>query len=121
MDPTFHEFSSDWLAAKELGVEENTASHYRNELTNHLLPFFEDHHLSQITVEEVDRYRQSKVREAAEITAAAENGKTPDGRDRRQARPALPARRARRSQRGRSTCTSTCSRRSSRWRSTTDI
>jgi integrase len=74
VDPTFHEFASDWFATKELEVEPNTASHYRNDLTNHLLPFFKDHHLSQITVAEVDRYRQGKVREAAEITAAAENG-----------------------------------------------
>ena len=75
VDPTFHEFASDWYATKELEVEPNTANHYRNDLTNHLLPFFKDHHLSQITVAEVDRYRQSKVREAAEITAAAESGK----------------------------------------------
>jgi len=74
VDPTFHEFASDWFAAKELEIEPNTANHYRNDLTNHLLPFFKGHHLSQITVAEVDRYRQSKVREAAEITAAAENG-----------------------------------------------
>jgi len=74
VDPTFHEFASDWFATKELEVEPNTANHYRNDLTNHLLPFFKDHHLSRITVAEVDRYRQSKVREAAEITAAAENG-----------------------------------------------
>jgi integrase len=73
-DPTFHEFASDWYSSKELEVEKNTANHYRNDLTNHLLPFFKDHHLSQITVAEVDRYRQSKVRQAAEITAAAENG-----------------------------------------------
>ena len=75
IDPTFHEFASDWFATKELEVEPNTANHYRNDLTNHLLPFFKSHHLSQITVAEVDRYRQSKVREAAQITAAAENGK----------------------------------------------
>ena len=75
VDPTFHEFASDWYATKELEVEPNTANHYRNDLTNHLLPFFKRHHLSQITVAEVDRYRQSKVREAAEITAAAESGK----------------------------------------------
>jgi hypothetical protein len=50
------------------------ANHYRNDLTNHLPPFFKDHRLSRITVVEVDRYRQNKVREAAEITAAAENG-----------------------------------------------
>jgi integrase len=74
VDPTFHEFASDWFATKELEVEPNTANHYRNDLTNHLLPFFKDHHLSRITVAEVDRYRQSKVREAAEITAAAEDG-----------------------------------------------
>jgi integrase len=73
VDPVFHEFASDWYASKELEVEPNTANHYRNDLTNHLLPFFKDHHLSQITVAEVDRYRQHKVREAAEITAAAES------------------------------------------------
>ena len=74
VDPTFHVFASDWFAAKRLEVEQNTANHYYNDLTNHLLPFFKDHHLSQITVAEVDRYRQGKVREAAEVTAAAQNG-----------------------------------------------
>lgn len=73
-DPTFHEFASDWYATKELEVEKNTANHYRNDLTNHLLPFFKGHHLSQITVAEVDRYRQGRVREAAEIAAAAQSG-----------------------------------------------
>jgi integrase len=73
-NPTFHEFASDWFAAKQLEIEKNTASSYGNDLTNHLLPFFMDHRISEITVAEVDRYRQSKVREAAEISAAAENG-----------------------------------------------
>ena len=36
---------------------------YRWQLTDHLLPFFADHRLSQITVREVDRYRQHKVKE----------------------------------------------------------
>lgn len=66
LDPVFHEFASDWFATKRLEIEPNTASSYGNDLTNHLLPFFKDHHLSQITVTEVDRYRQSKVRQAAE-------------------------------------------------------
>jgi integrase len=74
VDPTFHEFASDWFETKRLEIEKNTAHSYGNDLTNHLLPFFKDHHLSQITVAEVDRYRQTKVREAAEITAAAESG-----------------------------------------------
>jgi integrase len=74
VDPAFHEFASDWFATKRLEIERNTANSYGNDLTNHLLPFFKDHRLSEITVAEVDRYRQSKVREAAEITAAAESG-----------------------------------------------
>jgi integrase len=73
-NPTFHEFASDWFAAKRLEIEPNTASSYGNDLTNHLLTYFKHHRISEITVAEVDRYRQSKVREAAEITAAAENG-----------------------------------------------
>jgi Cupin/Phage integrase, N-terminal SAM-like domain len=58
VDPTFHEFASDCFASKRLEIETNTANHYRNDLTNHLLPFFKGHHLSQITVAEVDCYRQ---------------------------------------------------------------
>jgi len=42
VDPTFHGYASDWFASKELEVEPNTANHYRNDLTNHLLPFFKD-------------------------------------------------------------------------------
>jgi integrase len=75
VDPTFLEFSSDWFEAKKLEIEPNTISSYRNDLENHLLPFFKDHHLSQITVEEVDRYRQVKVRYAAEVAAAIKDGK----------------------------------------------
>ena len=36
---------------------------YRWHLSDHLLPFFPHHRLSDITVAEVDRYRQHKVRE----------------------------------------------------------
>ena len=75
VDPTFLEFSSDWFETKKLEIEPNTVSSYRNDLENHLLPFFKDHHLSQITVEEVDRYRQAKVRHAAEVAAAIKDGK----------------------------------------------
>jgi integrase len=75
VDPTFLEFSSDWFEAKQLEIEPNTVRSYRNDLENHLLPFFKDHHLSQITVEEVDRYRQAKVRHAAELAAAIKDGK----------------------------------------------
>ena len=61
-DPTFHEFASQWVAGlAHLG--ERTIEDYKWALTNHLLPFFSDHRLSQITVAEVDRYRAAKVRE----------------------------------------------------------
>jgi len=62
-DPTFHEFASDWFDAKQREIRAATVSSYRNDLTRHLLPFFKDHRLPQITVAEVDRYRQSKVAE----------------------------------------------------------
>ena len=73
VDPTFHEFASDWFAAKRLEIEANTASSYENDLTNHLLP-------SSRTIRSPrSRSRRSAataraVREAAEITAAAESG-----------------------------------------------
>ena len=64
-DPTLHEFASEWFEAKREEIRPNTASSYRNDLTNHLLPFFAGHRLSQITIAEVDRYRSAKVREGA--------------------------------------------------------
>jgi integrase len=62
-DPTFHEFASEWLAARKPAIAASTYQAYRNELVHHLLPFFHRHRLSQITVAEVDRYRDFKLRE----------------------------------------------------------
>jgi integrase len=45
------------------------------QLTRHLLPFFKDHHLSQITIAEVDVYRQTKVTEARAIAAEVDAGR----------------------------------------------
>jgi integrase len=63
--PTFHEFASEWMAAKSREVREATVLDYRWQLSNHLLPFFHAHRLADITVAEVDRYRGFKVREGA--------------------------------------------------------
>lgn len=63
--PTFHEFASEWLARRTPELRPATVQAYRNELVHHLLPFFAGHTLTQITVAEVDRYREHKVREAA--------------------------------------------------------
>jgi integrase len=63
-DPSFHEFASEWLdAMRHEGLSPNTLTTYEWELTNHLLPFFAEHRLAEITISEVDRYRQEKVRE----------------------------------------------------------
>ncbi len=63
-EPTFHEVASEWLYGLESeGLSENTLKDYTWQLCKHLLPFFAEHRLSEITIAEVDRYRQAKVRE----------------------------------------------------------
>ncbi len=74
-DVYFLPFSADWLDAKVLEIEENTASSYRNDLRNHLVPFFKDHLVAAIDVKEIDRYRQHTVAEAAVCQAAIDAGR----------------------------------------------
>src|SRR5207244_9323698 len=61
--PTFHEFASQWLDARRGELAPRTVEDYELALTHHLLPFFAKHRLSEITAQEVDRYKASKVRE----------------------------------------------------------
>jgi integrase len=63
IDPTFHVFASQWLAEIAPTLRPSTVLDYRWQLSNHLLPFFHAHRLSQISVAEVDRYRATKVSE----------------------------------------------------------
>jgi integrase len=62
-EQTFHEFASAWLDSIRKQIRPGTVIDYDNQLRVHLLPFFQHHLLSQITVAEVDRYREHKVRE----------------------------------------------------------
>lgn len=62
-DPTFHEFASTWLEGKQPELRPRTVESYRWQLEMHLLPFFANYHLSQIGIEEVDRYKTAKLRE----------------------------------------------------------
>jgi integrase len=94
-EPTFHEFASEWFAARRGEWRESTQLDYEWQLSAHLLPFFKDHRLSEITIAEVDRYRESKVAEARAIEAAAATGKPrireyTDAAGRRQRRPDRP-------------------------------
>lgn len=65
-EPTFHEFASEWLESRRHEFAARTAEDYELALSHHLLPFFRDHRLSEITAQEVDRYKAAKVREREE-------------------------------------------------------
>ena len=69
-DPTFHEFASEWYEGVAPGLGERTRVDYLWRLSNHLLPRFASYRLSEITVEEVDRYRHFKQREREALKAA---------------------------------------------------
>lgn len=61
--PTFHVLASEWLEVKALEVRESTQATYKHALTDHLLPFFHAYPVDEITVRDVDRYREHKLRE----------------------------------------------------------
>lgn len=65
-EPTFHEFASEWLESRRHEFADRTLEDYTLALSHHLLPFFKDHRLSEITAQEVDRYKAAKVREREE-------------------------------------------------------
>jgi Phage integrase, N-terminal SAM-like domain len=75
-DPGFHEFASAWVAARQAEVAPRTVDDYRWALSNHFLPFFAKHRLSEITIAEVDRYRASKC--GAVCADGARGTRTPD-------------------------------------------
>lgn len=63
---TFHEFASEWLESRRHEFAARTVEDYTLALSHHLLPFFKDHRLSEITAQDVDRYKAAKVREREE-------------------------------------------------------
>lgn len=66
-DPTFHEFASQWLESRRHELAPRSIDDYTWALTHHLLPFFKDHRLTQITIAEVDRYKTVKVQERERV------------------------------------------------------
>jgi len=62
--PTFHVFASEWFARRQTEqLQPKTIEHLRWALTDQLLPHFARFALDRITIAEVDRYAQAKVRE----------------------------------------------------------
>lgn len=71
--PTFHEFASEWFAAREREWTPTTARAYRALLRDHLLPVFAELPLDRITAERIDRYRQAKQAERDGLSANSIN------------------------------------------------
>ena len=70
-DPSFHQYASEWLAQREHeGLAQKTIVAFRWSLINHLLPFFAEHRLTQITPREIKRYTQAKLAERNAIEQA---------------------------------------------------
>lgn len=75
-EATFHVFASEWIESREAeGLATKTLTDLRWSLVNHLLPFFADHRLSQITPQLVDAYKVAKARERQEIEQARAEAK----------------------------------------------
>ncbi len=70
--PTFHRFASQWLAGRRNEVSERSHEFYGWALTHHLLPYFANHTLEEITIEAVDAYRRHKVKQSEQRKAALE-------------------------------------------------
>jgi integrase len=67
-ETTFHEFASQWFAAREAeGLAAKTLADLRWSLSNHLLCFFAGHMLYEITAQEIDRYKITKAKERQAI------------------------------------------------------
>jgi integrase len=69
-EPTFHAFSSEYVASRRQELRPRSVEFLEWALSSHLLRYFAGHRLSAITVEEIDRYRTAKVREAKELADA---------------------------------------------------
>jgi integrase len=90
-EPSFHRFSSEWLAGRRGEVTERTFEFYEWALTQHLLPYFANWRLSEIDVEAVDAYRRFKVSQADQRTAAIKRGAPLLNDHERPLRPLSPA------------------------------
>ncbi len=58
----FHEFASQWLDGRRGELRPRTIQDYEYGLSHHLLPFFGEHSLDEISIVEVDRYKAAQVR-----------------------------------------------------------
>jgi integrase len=62
-EQTFHEFADKWFEEHEHEWAERTIRDYQWALEMHVLPFFADYRLSEITIEDVDAFKAAKLKE----------------------------------------------------------
>jgi integrase len=62
--PTFHEFAEQWWLRNERRFAAKTQEDYRWRLERHLLPFFAERRLDEITFDLVERYIAAKLAES---------------------------------------------------------
>jgi integrase len=95
--PTFHEYASKWLENKKAGllgdrpIGAHTEADYRSRLVNHILPFFGDHPINEITAEDCLEFKAHKLKESAELRRSIEAGAELRDRRGRRVRPLRPA------------------------------
>ncbi len=71
--PTFHEYVEQWWLQNAAHLAEKTQTDYRWRIEAHLLPWFADLPLDQITIDSVDRYKVSKLNEDRPLAASSIN------------------------------------------------
>ena len=93
--PTFHEFAEEWWVLHERQLAVKTRADYRWRLEKHLLRFFGELRLDEITLDTVERYIAAKLADGERIREAAATGKPirekfTDSMGRRRDRPRQP-------------------------------
>ena len=63
VEPTFGEFAEQWFKGRAGSLTPRGREDYLWALNNHLLPYFTEMLLSEITIQTVDEYRQAKLEE----------------------------------------------------------
>lgn len=95
--PTFHEYASKWLEDKKAGllgdrpIGPATEADYRSRLVNHILPFFGEYRINEITTGDCLEFKAHKLNESAELRRSIEAGAELRDRRGRRVRPLGPA------------------------------
>jgi Phage integrase, N-terminal SAM-like domain len=71
--PTFHEYAGEWWTRNERQFAPSTQLDYRWRLESHLLPFFAEKRLDEITFDLVERYIAAKLAEEEPLSARSIN------------------------------------------------